>query len=213
MKPTKNRKYISLAETITHSGTEYVINARKSGIYPQQLHSMINQLDICVMKWRRVLVLRTDLHQIHYLNDSRMISRFRKNLARRLARQYGITELGYSWVREMEKAKQQHYHFALYLDGDVIQHPRKLNLIVSNTWEKVGDGNTVGYPPNCFHYVNDPDSKAKAVYRISYMAKARGKGYRPPQAKDFSNSRLIAPRKRTALVANTSAGTAQEQLN
>lgn len=205
MRPTKNRKYKSMAGTITHNGNEYVINAKKSGIFPQQLRSIIDQLDICVMKWRRVLVLRVELHQNHYTDDSKMISRFRKNLARRLDRQYGITEVGYSWVREMEKAKQQHYHLALYLDGDVIQHPRNLNTIIANTWQSVRDGNTVGYPSNCFHYIEDHDSKAKAIYRISYMAKARGKGYRPPQAKDFSNSRLIAPRKPEALVNDTIA--------
>ena len=209
MKPTKNRKYKSMAETITHNGTKYAINAKKSGIYPQQLHSIIDQLDICVMKWRRVLVLRVELHQNHYTNDSRMITRFRKNLARRLDRQYGITEVGYTWVREMERAKHQHYHLALYLDGDVIQHPRKLNITIADTWESVRDGNTVGYPSNCFHYVVDKDSKANAVYRISYMAKARGKGYRPPQAKDYGSSRLLAPRKPVAAVNRKSAGSTQ----
>jgi hypothetical protein len=209
VKPTKNRKYKSMANTITHNGTEYDINARKSGIYPQQLHSIIDQLDICLTKWRRVLVLRVELHQNHYTDDSRMISRFRKNLARKLDRNYGITELGYSWVREMEKSKQQHYHLALYLDGDIIQHPRKLNLIIAETWERVRAGNTVGHPSNCFHYVADENSKAKAVYRISYMAKARGKGYRPPQAKDYGNSRLIASRKPVLTINDNSAGAAQ----
>ena len=209
MKPTKNRKYKSMAETITHNGTKYEINAKKSGIYPQQLHSIIDQLDICVMKWRRVLVLRIELHQNHYTDDSQMISRFRKNLSRRLDRQYGITEVGYTWVREMEKAKHQHYHLALYLDGDVIQHPQKLNKIIANTWESLRAGNTVGYPSNCFHYIKDLDSKAKAVYRISYMAKARGKGYRPPQAKDFASSRLRASRRPTATINDNYAGIAK----
>lgn len=198
MKPTKNRKYKSMSNTITHNGVEYFINAKKSGIYPQQLHKFINQLEICVEKWRRVLVLRVDLHQNHYTNNSQMISKFRKNLTRRLDRIYGITELGYSWVREMEKAKHQHYHLALYIDGNVIQHPRKINRIIADTWVAVRGGNTVGYPANCFHYVTDDDSKAEAVYRISYMAKTRGKGYRPPQAKDYGGSRLITSGKPVA---------------
>jgi hypothetical protein len=29
-----------------------------------------------------------------------------------------------------------------------------------------------------------------AIYRISYLAKVRGKGYRDPQAKDYGTSRL-----------------------
>jgi len=31
---------------------------------------------------------------------------------------------------------------------------------------------------------------AKAIDRISYLAKTRGKGYRDPQAKDYGTSRL-----------------------
>ena len=32
--------------------------------------------------------------------------------------------------------------------------------------------------------------RGKAIYRISYLAKTRGKGYRDPQAKDYETSRL-----------------------
>ncbi len=198
MKQTKNRKYKSTSGNITHNGTAYEVNAKKSGIYPKQLHALIDQLDICVMKWGRVFVLRVDLHQNHYTDDSKMISKFRKNLLRRIERQYDISEIGYMWVREMEKAKHQHYHLALFLDGDVIQHSTRLNRIISDTWEAQKSGNTVHRPDNCFYYIEDEDSKAQAVYRISYMAKARGKGYRPPQAKDYGTSRLIAPRQECA---------------
>jgi len=30
--------------------------------------------------------------------------------------------------------------------------------------------------------------RGKAIYRISYLAKTRGKGYRDPQAKDYETS-------------------------
>jgi hypothetical protein len=32
--------------------------------------------------------------------------------------------------------------------------------------------------------------RAKAINRLSYLAKTRGKGYRDPQAKDYGTSRL-----------------------
>jgi hypothetical protein len=32
--------------------------------------------------------------------------------------------------------------------------------------------------------------RQEAIYRISYLAKVRGKGYRDPQAKDYGTSRL-----------------------
>ena len=43
-----------------------------------------------------------------------------------------------------------------------------------------------------FYYIdkNNLDTElAKAVYRISYLAKVRGKGYRSQQAKDYGTSR------------------------
>ena len=204
MKQTKNRKYRSTASTITHDGCQYDINAKKSGIYPQQLHAIIDQLDVCVAMWRRVFVLRIDLHQSHYTETSSMITRFRKNLSRRLERQYGITEIGYTWVREQEKAKHQHYHLAFFLDGDKIRHPATLNKIISDTWQKLKTSNTVHHPVHCYYYINDEQAKAQVVYRLSYLAKARGKGYRTAQAKDYSTSRLIAPKRPTT--ANISAG-------
>lgn len=203
MKSTKNRKYVSGADTVIRNGHQYAINARKSGIYPQQLHAIIDQLDICIAKWRRVFMLRIDLHQDHYTDDSGMITKLRKNLCRRLERQYGISEVGYAWVREQEKAKRQHYHFVLFLDGDKIRHSTNVNKIVADTWAGVKSGNTVHHPQNCFTNVVDDDTKARAVYRFSYMAKARGKGYRPPQAKDYGTSRLVMPRaaRRNALAS------------
>lgn len=195
MKKTKNRKYASSSNTIKHDDTEYAINAKKSGVYPQQLHAMIDQLDTCHLKWGRVFVLRFDLHQCHYTEGSGMVTKFRKNLARRLERGYAISEIGYAWTREQEKAKHQHYHFVLMLDGDVIRHSARLNEIIADTWQAVRNGNTTYHPKACFTNVTDSETKAKAVYRISYLAKARGKGYRPPQAKDYGASRLIAPRR------------------
>lgn len=194
MEQTKNRKYISRASTITHKGQQYAVNARKSGIYPQQLRAMINQLEICQAKWLRVFVLRVDLHQRNYSDNSRMVTRFRKNLTRKLERTYGILEVGYSWVRETEKAKHQHYHFVIFLDGDRMRHSAKVNAIISDTWKSICDGNTVHHPQNCFTNVIDDETKARAIYRFSYLAKARGKGYRPNQAKDYATSRLFKPR-------------------
>ena len=43
-----------------------------------------------------------------------------------------------------------------------------------------------------FYYIdrkNLDTELAKAVYRISYLAKVRGKGYRSQQAKDYGASR------------------------
>jgi hypothetical protein len=44
-----------------------------------------------------------------------------------------------------------------------------------------------------YYYVDRNNLKARrldAIYRVSYLAKVRGKGYRDKQAKDYEASRL-----------------------
>lgn len=110
--------------------------------------------------------------------------------------------MGYVWVRECERKKSQHYHCVLYLDGHVIQHPAKLRQLIADTWAalagiRADDGkpwNHVYFPANG-HYdiaggASGAETKADLIYRVSYMAKTRGKGYRKPTANDFSSSNL-----------------------
>jgi hypothetical protein len=47
--------------------------------------------------------------------------------------------------------------------------------------------------PYYFVDKNNPNKRLEAIWRISYMAKIRGKGYRDPQAKDYGTSRLNNP--------------------
>ncbi len=189
---TKNRKYVSYSGELLHNGAAYEVNAAKSGIYTQILHRMLAQFEICEAKWGRVFVLRFDLHQRFYSQDSKHISMFRKNLSRRLEREYGMSEMGYAWAREQERSKSQHYHFAIMLDGNKIRHSAKLLRIIKDTWQRK-TSNTMPTIPKPFYFVDDASIKADAIYRISYLAKVRGKGYRAKQAKDYSCSRLIKP--------------------
>lgn len=189
--PTKNRKYITHSDTVEHEGKRYLINANKSGIYTAILHKAIQQLDACLRRWQRVLVVRFDLHhkgiQTH---SNKWLSKFIKNLKRRLERAYGLAELGFIWAREQEKGKAQHYHMAIFLDGDVVRHPAKLTNIIKETWISINPVNTVYYPVNNYYFVQNEETKQEAIYRLSYLAKARCKGYRAAQVKDYQCSRL-----------------------
>jgi len=189
--PYKNRKYVSHSGEMHRNGATYAINAKKSGIYSAILHKMIDQLDICMNKWKRVLLIRFDLHIPFYTADNKVISRFRKNLIRRLEREYQINEIGYVWVREQEKAKHQHYHCAIYLNGNAIRHSSKTLRIIKDTWERINIENYMHAPKNPYYFIDNEQTKQEAIYRISYLAKARGKGYRDKQAKDYSTSRLF----------------------
>lgn len=191
---TLNRKRVSLSGTITRASGVYSINNKPHlGVYLQLLHKAIDQLEICIEKWKRVFVIYFGLHQKLYTPKNGVMTKFRKNLARRIERAYSLFQIGYCWVREHEKAESQHYHFALFLDGDKVRHSSIVSEIILDTWGRVEFGNTVRFPENRFYNVVDSKTKDDAIERLSYMAKQRGKGYyRPDQTKDYSTSRLVA---------------------
>ena len=160
------------------------------GIYLEILTRIINQLDIAYSIHKRILVVRFDLHLNHYTANNEVISKFIKRTKQWLNRNYKMKDIGYAWVRELEKAKVQHYHCVLLLDGDKIQYPSRLIKHIKKTWLDNG------YMPvikNPFYFINKhnyQEMRGEAVDRLSYLAKIRGKRYRDPQTKDYGTSRL-----------------------
>lgn len=59
-------------------------------------------------------------------STNKRISSLIKSLRTHVQQYYSMPQMGYLWVREQEKAKHQHYHIILMLDGDKIRHPAKL---------------------------------------------------------------------------------------
>jgi len=190
-KRTRNRKTIIKRSEIIHDGRTYKINACKSGVYSEIMHKALEQFNICEEKWGRVLVVRFDLHPRFKSGDNSKLSKFIKNLRRRIERKYSFSDVGYVWVREQERSKKHHYHFALFLDGDKVRHSKKVLELARSTWKGLHIDNHMPVTPRPFHFVDSPESKEQAIYRISYLAKTRGKGYRDQQAKDYSTSRLV----------------------
>ena len=190
IKQTHNRKHISHNKWIEYGDIWYEVDVRKSGLYTSMLRRMLEQFTICENKWGRVLVVRFDLRQTFYTKDNHYITRFMDNLKKRLRRQYGLDDIGYVWTREQERSKNQHYHFALFINGGLVRYGNGVAKIVTATWEKIELTNSVWIPKKAYYFVDNEKIKAKAIYRISYLAKGRGKGYRPPQTKDYSTSRL-----------------------
>jgi hypothetical protein len=191
-KRTHNRKRIIYDDTFTHNGKTYRVNSSKSGLYAEILKRIIEQFEIGLEKWRRVFVLRFDLHTHIYTKDNARITAFRKRLNQSLKRYYGFKEIGSCWVREQERAKSQHYHFVLFLDGNLIRHSSKIYEMVRAAWDDGTGTYTMPHIKHPFHFVDREGIGQDAMYRVSYLAKPRGKGYRPPQTKDFQCSRMKA---------------------
>lgn len=189
-KRTINRKQVFEGDAFTHDGETYNVNSAKSGLYVEILSAIIKQFQISVTKWTRVFVLRFDLHTNIITKDNKIMTAFRKRLVQKLKREYGFKEVGFCWVREQERAKAQHYHWVLFLDGDLIRHSKRINEIVRQLWEGTANNNYVPIVKNPFYFVDNEQLAQEAIYRVSYLAKTRGKGYRDNQVKDYQCSRM-----------------------
>ncbi|MDB4847248.1 inovirus Gp2 family protein [Candidatus Pseudothioglobus singularis] len=182
---------------------ELFINSSKTrGIYPNIVEKIVEQLDICLAIHKRVLVLRFDLSMDEYTGDNQTISIFLNRLKEKLfkLKKYRrIRNIGHAWAREVETVKTQHYHVALFLDGNKIQHPSALLQLIEAKWYKYG---RLWIPKKehvdddgCFYFIDKKkedfkEQRENAIYRLSYLGKTRGKGYKNVQAKNYSVSRL-----------------------
>ena len=180
----------------------FIFSNEKLGVFPVIIEKSVEQLDICLAKFGRVLVVRFDLSLDEYSGDNHTISVFLNRLKEKLfklKRYRRIRDIGHVWVREVETAKTQHYHVALFLDGNKIQHPSLLLQLIKAKWYKYG---RLWIPKKehvdddgCFYFIDKKKKdwekqRRKAIYRLSYLGKTRGKGYKDIQAKNYSVSRL-----------------------
>jgi hypothetical protein len=176
---------------INLNGEELSINASdKYGVYKEIIIGFVSQLDIALSIHKRLLVHRIDLHTTYYTPNNKIISRFMNRIKQWLKRNYGLDNIGYIWVREKERAKHQHYHLALLLNGDKIRHPKRLNETLKEKWLPYGHIPVIKSPYYFIDKHNHKEMRGKVIYRVSYLAKVRGKGYRDGQANDYQTSRL-----------------------
>ena len=191
LEPTTMKKVV-FSNSITLGGSQLKINgSEKMGCYEEILSAIKNQLDAMLSHHSRVLIVRIDLHTSEYNGNNEMLSQFIRRLRKRLKQRYNLRNVGYVWVREIEKAKSQHYHLALVLDGNKVNYPAKVIKLVEEIWQ--GTGNPKPYTPEkCYYLIKRGQNYVykEAFRRLSYLAKKRGKGYKSKTANDYSTSRI-----------------------
>lgn len=180
--------YVTHQASYSYAGIAYPINSNVSGCYTLILQRLVEQIKAIKAIYGRVLFVRLDLHHPESEPTSKRMSSFIKSLRAFCQRNYQTPHMGFLWVREQEKAKSQHYHMVLMLDGDKVRHSAKLLKSLGEIWERMNG--TISIPKNPFIFIDKPELVADAVYRGSYLAKARGKGYRPNGTRDFGSSRI-----------------------
>jgi len=151
---------------------------------------MMGQLFNILSHHNKLFVLRFDLRQPRYQPDNRRITKFNRILFKRLKRKYRFKRIGFCWAREQVTSAAPHYHYVLFLDGSRVDYSDKLLRHIHEVWGNMSG--TYYVPQNCFYHFHRSDDTCirDVIKRISYFAKARSKGMRPPQTKDYSTSRI-----------------------
>jgi hypothetical protein len=191
IKDKQDRKTKYFKDYIELNNEQLKINSGvDKGIYLEILTRIINQLDTSYSIHKRLLVVRFDLHLRHYTPNNEVISKFIKRTKQWVSRNYKMKDIGYVWVREVERSKVQHYHLVLFLDGDKIKHPGRLIKRLKETWLDNGHMPVIKNPYYFLDKHNRQELRGKVIDRLSYLAKTRGKRYRDHHTKDYGSSRL-----------------------
>ncbi|MBA6377687.1 MULTISPECIES: inovirus-type Gp2 protein [unclassified Colwellia] len=182
--------YITKDKAITVNGQTWWVNSKGSGLIAHSIKAMINQIDAMLSHHSKIHIIRFDLRVYEYTENNGIITAFNRRLHKWLKRKYSFKRIGFMWCREIETAKKQHYHYALIIDGHKVNFPYEVTNKVKELWRQL-DGSEY-FPDNCYYNVkrDDYESIQDAIWRISYLAKARGKGYKPDQVKNYGTSRI-----------------------
>jgi hypothetical protein len=188
----KNKNDVWYDSNYEFAGYKYgVYEKAKEGLYLPILDRLLKILHYAREKWKRVVCIRIDLHHKGKLtNNNDHISKFIKNLQRRLERKYKHKFL-YTWVREVGELEcGQHYHIALFFNGNRVRTSHNINKISKEIWESGNKECFLYVPKNCYYFINNQDIMEKDVYRVSYLAKIDTKGQNPSHINDYSSSRI-----------------------
>jgi hypothetical protein len=187
-------------KAVTFNGNLWEINSEGSGCFVGIIKRSIEQLEIMESHHNKVFIMVFEIR--HKANnrkqssaDNSHISACLKQLIRQIKKHYPVSRVGYLWSREREKAKHEHYHLAIMLDGNKISSSGKLFDLIRVTADTYNLSANIPKNPSYLLTRGAEDhhsTKQAVIWRLSYYAKVRGKGYKPSKTNDYSCSRLKA---------------------
>ena len=187
-------KSITMCNTITINGCEYPINTNASkgqGCYIEILEAIERNLTAMLSHHSRVYVAQFVVHTHDFEHLNTGMSKLMKVIKRRLKTKYKLVRIAGGWVRETGASQLQHYHAALFVDGNSIWRLGGVQALVTEILEMRN------YPRPSFcapHMVTRGvrHTFEEAFMHLSYLAKTRSKGKKAPTTNDYSFSRLKA---------------------
>jgi hypothetical protein len=184
--------HITYQDHYSYAGESYPIRAKPSGCYTDILRSIIERMLAMRSLYGRVLLVVFELHHPQFGEKNEMVSAFIKSARAHVQNRYQTPDLGFVWVREQERTKGQHYHLILMVDGDKVRNSLGANGLsnaLKEIWQR--KGGTIHH--SGYHFIDDDQSFNKAFEHASYLAKARGKGYRADWVRDIGASQTATP--------------------
>ncbi|WP_337262692.1 MULTISPECIES: YagK/YfjJ domain-containing protein [unclassified Serratia (in: enterobacteria)] len=205
--------------TFTHNGISYRVNYKESKRYsPLSSEILVKFIDeICAMReyYSRVFAFRFDLHvpqgmPIEQSNVliSQLFSKIRDKFRAKNWDGQPIKKFAYGWVWEIEKAKQAHYHAWIAVPGNQVWKTGHRNTgmfrVISELWSELTEGKGLSHlPSESGHMISRADNDKELrdfVYRVSYLAKDRGKYSLGDNTKRYDGSRLHGKMKRKSAI-------------
>ncbi len=184
--------HISYSQVISHRGETWFVNSKGSGLFTHFLRQILDQINAMFSFHNKLFLLRFDLHQLEATPTSKHVSEFLKGVLNKIKGKYDLNRTVYAWAREIESAEQQHYHCFIVVDGNKVQKPHLITALMRQDWNLYYDGSLHWPSKRCYYQLSryDRELTQEAIYHVSYLAKGRGKGRKPPQSKNYGGSRL-----------------------
>jgi hypothetical protein len=91
----------------------------------------------------------------NYGKTTKYLTNTEVSKAKPKSKEYNLKRVGFIWCRELETAKQQHYHYALMIDGHKVNYPYEITNKIKELWRQL-DGSEY-FPKNCYYNVKRDD--------------------------------------------------------
>ncbi|MDF1895548.1 YagK/YfjJ domain-containing protein [Rahnella contaminans] len=201
----KGRFKLISSDSFEHRGTSYPVNCTRTSDSPlstEILSRNIDELLAMQESYARVFAFRFDLHVPSGMTPeesnkcvSELFEKLRDKFKAKGWDNQPIKTFAYGWVFEIGgKTEFPHYHLWIAVPGSQVQavYPAAgVYGIIKNLWSELANGK--GYLPDNAGYMITRDDKSvlkEFVYRISYVAKEKGKYSQSNKTKRYGGSRL-----------------------